>query len=70
LDFNFNVASGLRDMLPGMERVIDRCRMKKVKIDKYLIKSAQKGGAAADRAKQPLAPEAHIGTTAGWSDSE
>jgi len=70
LDFNFNVASGLRDVLPAMEWVIDRCRMKKVKIAIYLIKLAKKRGVAAGGAKQPLPPEAHIGSIAGWPDSE
>jgi len=53
-----------------MEWVIDRCRMKKVKIAIYLNKSAQKGRAAADGAKQSLPPEARIGLAAGWPDSE
>jgi len=70
LDFNFNVASGFRDMLPAMEWKIDRCRTKKVKIALYLIKIAKKKGAAAGKAKQPLAPQVHIGSIAGWPDSE
>jgi len=69
LDFNFEVASGFLDVLPAMEWVIDRCRMKKVKIAIYLIKIAKKGGAAAGGAKQPLAPQVHIGSVAGWFDS-
>jgi hypothetical protein len=70
LDFNFNVASGFRDVLPAMEWAFDRCRMKKVKFAIYLIKLAKKGSAAAGGAKQPLPPEAHIGSIAGWPDSE
>jgi len=70
LDFNFNIASGLRDVLPGLERVIDRCRMKKVKIAMYLNKSAQKGRVAGGGAKQSLPPQARIGSVASWPDSE
>jgi hypothetical protein len=70
LNFNFDVASGFRDMLPAMEWKIDRCRTKKVKIALYLIKIAKKGRVAAGGAKLPLPPQAHIGSIAGWPDSE
>jgi len=70
LDFNFDVASGFRDMLPAMEWKIDRSRTKKVKIALYRFKTAKKGGLAAGGAKLPLAPQAHIGSIAGWPDSE
>jgi hypothetical protein len=57
-------------MLPAMEWKIDRCRSKKVKIALNRMKIAKKGEAAAGGAKQPLAPQAHIGSIAGWPDLE
>jgi len=44
--------------------------MKKIKIAIYLNELPQKGREAADGAKQPLPPEARIGSIAGWLDSE
>jgi hypothetical protein len=53
-----------------MEWKIDRCRTKKVKIALYRFKIARKRRLAAGGAKLPLAPQAHIGSIAGWPDSE